>query len=195
MEKLNLKEIKSRLSKGRNLIPEYIPDDIVLLIGKMARQSENDDITVVFDQIDNGSSPLDEENLLMKFNKRITYDISLRKATWTTIGLILDIYLTSGVVSAILSNLGYTSEILIKIRNDNGEICVLKVLRGFEKPIRSTIITNKLKGKKCPYLEFDCIHREGNDCNIKNDNVIHNLNKLYSIGLTKNDLNKWTAIK
>jgi len=127
---------------------------------------------------------------------RIYYNINVKKTTWILIGMLLDIFVTKGVVLVSLSALGIVGQTIGKLNVKNGEVCTyyqaIKLKKQGTKEFEVRDIYNQIKGRNCPYLEFGCVYNQNGKCNIKLSNLKENFQKLKEIGaFSISSNNKW----
>ena len=114
------------------------------------------------------------------------YSINVETGTWTTIGMLLDIFLTFGISSTILASMGKTGQFLFKLNKESGEICnYYEAVKKSKVEFNINELTDVYKNKKCPYKEFKCKFCKKESCTIDKENLSSNLNSLEKKGILK----------
>jgi hypothetical protein len=101
---------------------------------------------------------------------KIYYFINVKRTTWMSIGLLLDIFVTKGVTSAFLSSLGVIGRSIAKLNLKNGEVCcyyeALSLKKeGIEKFTENQLL-HRISNKKCLNPRFNCIYNKQGLCSM-----------------------------
>ncbi|KUK17028.1 hypothetical protein [Thermococcus sibiricus] len=188
--------LKSKLVEDFGIPYRAIEDEFLQFMEEFVNTRNSDEYITSNIEIpslnsDTSSLPSGTISLLIP---RIYYNI--KKTTWILIGMLLDVFVTKGVASGSLSALGIAGQAIGKLNVKNGEVCTyyqaIKLKKQGTKEFEVRNRYNQIKGRNCPYLEFECVYNQNGKCNIKLSNLKENFQKLKEIGaFSISSNNKW----
>jgi len=128
-------------------------------------------------------------NLLIQSSN---YNINIKALTLTTIALLLDIKLTLGLASTVLSILGFNSQAIVRVDVSEGEKClILEAMQSKNRVINEDVFS--MCNFECVHNDLNCKYRDGDKCTIGKDDIKALLNGLCDKNIFKkiNNLYKY----
>lgn len=105
------------------------------------------------------------------------YNINIKALTFVAIALILDIKLTIGFASAILSIIGFNNQAIVRINASEGEKClILEAKRANKRIIGEDVLA--MYNSECIHNDLLCKYRSGDKCTIKKEDIRRILEEL-----------------
>lgn len=102
---------------------------------------------------------------------RYDYYINLKVTTIALVALLLDINVSKGIASTLVSLSGAPSQAFVKLNEENGEKCILKETLLQPRKKGNKEILNKFNGECCNN-HMDCQYRRANECRCTEENVL-----------------------
>jgi hypothetical protein len=93
------------------------------------------------------------------------YSINVKKSTWTILGFILDLLVTSGATTATLGALGIIGQCIGKLNEESGEVCVYTELAR-NKDGQTPRELHASMSSYCKTHEFECRYKRKTHLNI-----------------------------
>jgi hypothetical protein len=181
--KIEKNRLKKKIAEDFNVPSEDIKDEFLKFMEEFVEAKHSTDEYIKSSMEIPPSTPPVTLFLLIP---RIYYHINVKKATYMTIGLLLDLFITRGVATFSLSMLGMAGQTIGKLNTKNGEVCVyyqaLTLKKKAIKEFGTEDVLNKIGGEDCLYSEFKCSYNQNGKCNIKLENLKENFQKLEKIG-------------
>ena len=94
------------------------------------------------------------------------YFINLKRASITLLTFILDLTLTRGFASTILGLVGYSTQSVVKLNEENAEKCVYINLYKQKDHVGDSSILYGKSNQCCPNSNLPCKYRIGIKCTI-----------------------------
>jgi len=190
--RVDKEELKQKIARDFDIPIDYINDGFLEFIENFI-ELKGSSLEYFKKQIEFPSAPPGVIQLLIP---KIYYFINVKKTTWMTIGLLLDIFVTKGVTSAFLSSLGVIGRSIAKLNLKNGEVCCYYEALSLKKEGSDKFTVNQLlrriSNKECSNPKFNCIYNKQGLCSIDVKDlqqVISNL-EVKSV-LSKTEDGKW----
>lgn len=99
-----------------------------------------------------------------------SYNINLKAATITILAAVLDVSLTNGFASLVLSLSGFNSHAIVKLDEYKGEKCIiLEILKAESRTVTESILPPD--NKECFNCNLDCKYRFDSKCKIKREDI------------------------
>ncbi len=190
--RVDKEKLKQKIARDFDIRVDHINDEFLEFIENFI-ESKSSPLEYFKKQIEFPSAPPGVISFLIP---KIYYFINVKKTTWMTIGLLLDIFVTKGVTSAFLSSLGVIGRSIAKLNLKNGEVCcyyeALSLKKeGIEKFTENQLL-HRISNKKCLNLKFNCVYNKQGLCSINSKDlqqVISNLGE--KSVLSKTEDGKW----
>lgn len=99
------------------------------------------------------------------------YYVNIKITTIAIIALLLDINITGGVASALLSLSGVPGQGIIKLDESEGEKCIVKETLLQHEKIGDKNILSKFQGECCNYY-MNCKYKESERCKCNEEKVL-----------------------
>ena len=196
LEKVDKNKLKQEIAKDFGIPVERIDDKFLEFIEKFIESKSFSDEYFKKKIIDISPPALPGTMELLVCIHKTYYFINVKKTTWTTIGLLLDLFVTKGVASAFLSSLGVIGRSIAKLSLKNGEVCcyyqALSLKKEGVEKFTGDQLFYRIGNKKCSNPEFNCIYKKQDLCsiNVKDlQQVIGNLERKSVISKTEDG--KW----
>jgi len=125
---------------------------------------------------------------LYRIIPRTNYSINTKRLAFLTIAIVIDYYFTKGLTCSAISLLGL-GQVIYKIKERNGEICIIKTIEELSKRTReywvqeSEIINELLSSSECKYPLYKCHYKTNGKCNISKDDILSILDSLEAKGV------------
>lgn len=147
---------------------------------KCLNDDEYIETTMSFPQ-NNSSSDLTHMHLLISSSN---YNINIKALSLVTIALLLDIKLTLGFASAILSVIGFNNQAIARIDVSEGEKClILEAMRANNRIIDENVFA--VCNSQCVHNDLKCKYQDGDKCTMKKDDIKRVLNELCNKNIFK----------
>ena len=124
------------------------------------------------------------------------YHINVKVATWTIIGLLLDLFITRGIAVTLLASAGLIGRAIGLLNRENGELCIyfsaLSLVNEASETFQEADILSKIARRPCTNPKLVCPYRKNTRCTIKKTNITEIFGSLKDKGVfTKNSFGKW----
>ena len=184
--------LKKKIAEDFNVAYEDIQDEFLEFIEKFV-EAQNSTDEFIKSSMKIPPSPPDTLSLLIPC---IYYHINVKKTTWITIGLLLDLFITQGIATFLLTAFGKVGQTIGKLNVKNGEVCIyyqaLALKKKTIKEFGTEDIFKKINRRNCPFPKFKCGYNQNGKCTIKLKDLKENFQKLREIGaFSKAQNNKW----
>lgn len=194
MDTVEKEKLKQRISEDFNFSHDILKDEVIEFIQKFLETRGSDEEYLIH-QVEIPSSPPGTSSFLIP---RVYYFINVKKATWTFIGLLLDLLLTKGIATTFLSALGIIGQCVAKLNPKNGEICAyyeaLLMKKEGQQKFSDKDILSRMSKKDCQYPLFSCIYNKKGACLMRIDNVKEIIQNLEKKGIfSKTEANNWSV--
>lgn len=128
---------------------------------------------------------------------RTYYHINVKTSLWFLMGLLADIFVTRGAMSAGLVATGKIRRCFGKLAAERGDVCIYRELREARKNNQELTISqirDKLSGNECT-KEISCTRRDNETrrCEISSKAINESLNRMKEIGAVANKGEYWGA--
>lgn len=112
------------------------------------------------------------------------YNINIKSLTLVAIALLLDIKLTLGFASAILSIIGFNNQAIVRINASEGEKCLILEAKQTDKRIINEDVL-AIYNSECVHNDLICKYRDGDKCTIRKDDIKRILDELCNKNIFK----------
>lgn len=180
-------QLKQKISEEFNIPKEKVDDNLLEATIDFFKESGGE-------VLKRSEYPPGHEKIIALMVPVIYYTINVKKFVWTLAGVLLDLYITKGLVTGALTVFGVAGQCIAKLIKENGEVCVYKELwRRGTKTMKE--IYNSLRGKDCPFKDFACTYRnESGFCIISKEDIQEDLRRMKeSAVVTETRGKKWKA--
>lgn len=169
IESSNRDEIRHTLSGaiGKNTLSD-LELDLLLILCRKKRKFGN--------RVD--TPPLEMDSVFGIRPGGGKYVINLPNAVLLSAAVTLDILLTSGAATALISAVGKNPQAITVLNEKTGSLChyiSLEQLPKEEFPVSAKALSELTKDVECSYLEFNCDHCGGGICQVSESAVSQNI--------------------
>ena len=188
--RVSKEQLKQKISEEFNIPKEKVDDNLLKATIGFFKKSGGE----VWERWERLEHSLGHEKTMALMAPVIYYTINVKKFVWTLAGVLLDLYITKGLATGVLTAFGVVGQCIAKLIKENGEICVYKELwRKGTKTMEE--IYNSLIGKDCPFKDFACTYRnESGFCIISTEDIKEDLRRMKESGVvTETKDKKWKA--
>ena len=112
------------------------------------------------------------------------YNINIKALTLVAIALILDIKLTIGFASSILSIIGFNNQAIVRINASEGEKCLILEAKYANKRIINEDVL-AMYNSECVHNDLMCKYRNGDKCTIQKEDIRRILEELCNKNIFK----------
>ncbi len=130
----------------------------------------------------NTSFPKIPEGFMGMMFAQTNYNINLKVVTIAIVALILDITLTEGIASTLLTLSGLSRTAIVELQESNGEKCIVKETILSDNKMGNKNILSQFYGECCNN-NINCSFRKIDKCTCKEENVIEIYERLTNSGV------------